>query len=563
MLSQLYIENVAVIQKASVELWDGFNVFTGETGAGKTMLVWAIGAVLGGRVSREMIRTGEKKAQVSALFTEIDPAAAQRLEELGCPLDEGQLLITREFSQDGRGSCRINGRPVTVSILRQAAGLLIQIHGQQDNQELSDPQRHLRYLDAFGGHREALEAYRAAYSRWKETQAQLDSLQMDEAEKARRMDMLAFQVQELEDARLEAGEEEELTAQRTRIRNAGKITASLAGGKTCLDGTDEQEGILSLLDTLENNLTAAGRYLEELEEPAQQVRDWYYQLEELSASLGDLLDNSDFDPRQLGEIEERLDLLYRLKRKYGGSVEEMLAYLERSREELEQLTDSDARLEQLARQAEKDLARTMEEGRKLTALRKKAAEGFLAQVQEELTFLDMPQVKLSLSAREKDPGPDGMDDMELLIVTNAGEAPKPLARIASGGEMSRLMLAVKNVMAGREEIATMIFDEVDTGVSGRAAQKIGQKLRQAAQSRQVICVTHLAQVAAFGHHQLKIHKEVEEGKTFTRVDPLSREERVRELARMVGGENITPTALQNADEMLRLAGNGENLGEEG
>ena len=555
MLSQLYIENVAVIRRASIDLREGLNVFTGETGAGKTMLVWAIGAVLGGRVSREMIRTGESKAVVSALFTQIDPAVAARLEELGCPLDEGQLLVSREFSLDGRGSCRINGRPSTVSILRQAAGMLIQIHGQQDNQELADPQRHLRYLDDFGGHREVLAEYRSAYRAWRDLQSQLDSLQMDEAEKARRMDMLAFQVQELEEARLEAGEEEELAAQRTRIRNAEKITSALAGAKTVLEGTDEAEGVLSLLDTLRDNLNAAGRYLEELEEPSQRAEGIYYELEELSSTLGELLESSEFDPRQLGEIEDRLDLLYRLKRKYGATVEEMLAYLEKSRRELEELQDSDARLDRLAGEVEKALRRTEEAGRKLSALRKTAAREFLRQVQEELAFLDMPQVKLSLAAREKAPGPDGMDQMELLIVTNPGEAPKPLAKIASGGEMSRLMLAVKNVMAGREEIATMIFDEIDTGVSGRAAQKIGLKLRQAAQTRQVICVTHLAQVAAYGHHQLKIHKEVEAGKTFTQVDPLTREERVQELARMVGGENLTPTALQNADEMLRLAGN--------
>ena len=555
MLSQLYIENVAVIRRASIDLREGLNVFTGETGAGKTMLVWAIGAVLGGRVSREMIRTGESKAVVSALFTQIDPAVAARLEELGCPLDEGQLLVSREFSLDGRGSCRINGRPSTVSILRQAVGMLIQIHGQQDNQELADPQRHLRYLDDFGGHREALAEYRSAYRAWRDLQSQLDSLQMDEAEKARRMDMLAFQVQELEEARLEAGEEEELAAQRTRIRNAEKITSALAGAKTVLEGTDEAEGVLSLLDTLRDNLNAAGRYLEELEEPSQRAEGIYYELEELSSTLGELLESSEFDPRQLGEIEDRLDLLYRLKRKYGATVEEMLAYLEKSRRELEELQDSDARLDRLAGEVEEALRRTEEAGRKLSALRKTAAREFLRQVQEELAFLDMPQVKLSLAAREKAPGPDGMDQMELLIVTNPGEAPKPLAKIASGGEMSRLMLAVKNVMAGREEIATMIFDEIDTGVSGRAAQKIGLKLRQAAQTRQVICVTHLAQVAAYGHHQLKIHKEVEAGKTFTQVDPLTREERVQELARMVGGENLTPTALQNADEMLRLAGN--------
>ena len=555
MLSQLYIENVAVIRRASIDLREGLNVFTGETGAGKTMLVWAIGAVLGGRVSREMIRTGESKAVVSALFTQIDPAVAARLEELGCPLDEGQLLVSREFSLDGRGSCRINGRPSTVSILRQAAGMLIQIHGQQDNQELADPQRHLRYLDDFGGHREALAEYRSAYRAWRDLQSQLDSLQMDEAEKARRMDMLAFQVQELEEARLEAGEEEELAAQRTRIRNAEKITSALAGAKTVLEGTDEAEGVLSLLDTLRDNLNAAGRYLEELEEPSQRAEGIYYELEELSSTLGELLESSEFDPWQLGEIEDRLDLLYRLKRKYGATVEEMLAYLEKSRRELEELQDSDARLDRLAGEVQEALRRTEEAGRKLSALRKTAAREFLRQVQEELAFLDMPQVKLSLAAREKAPGPDGMDQMELLIVTNPGEAPKPLAKIASGGEMSRLMLAVKNVMAGREEIATMIFDEIDTGVSGRAAQKIGLKLRQAAQTRQVICVTHLAQVAAYGHHQLKIHKEVEAGKTFTQVDPLTREERVQELARMVGGENLTPTALQNADEMLRLAGN--------
>ena len=555
MLSQLYIENIAVIRQASIRLERGLNVFTGETGAGKTILISAINAVLGARTSRDIIRSGEQKAVVSALFCGLPEKVRARVEELGYPVEDGQLMVVRELDAGGSGSCKINGRPATTALLRQVSSLLIDINGQRDSQELLSPERHMGFVDGFGGLEKDLEEYRAVYRRLTEAREKLDSLQMDESYKLQRQDILQYQLAEIEDAALEPGEEEELLAQRDRIRNAERITAALGNSYDLLTGGDEGAGVVSSLESLGEELEEAARYIQELAEYQSKVQDLRYDLEELSSTVRGYLDDLDFDPRQLDRIENRLDLLHRLKKKYGSTVEEILEYAERSARELEELTFSD----QLAEQLSQEVSALEEEAGKLAEAlsekRREAGERFIRQVQEELTYLDMPAVRLSLHMTRRELGPSGRDGVEFFISTNPGEAPKPLSKIASGGELSRVMLSIKNVLADKEGVDTVIFDEIDTGVSGRAAQKIGLKLSQVARSRQVICVTHLAQVAAYGTHHSRIYKTVEQDRTYTHVEELDREQRVEELARITAGENITGIALENAREMLTLAGN--------
>ena len=556
MLSQLYIENIAVIRKASLDFAPGLNVFTGETGAGKSILINAINAVLGARMHRDIIRSGESRAVVSALFSRVPETVIREIRELGYDAEDGQLLISRELDgETGKSVCRIGGRPATMALLRSVAGLLIDIHGQHDSQALLSPERHLAFIDGFGGLEGLLERYGDAYGRMLQAKEALQELQMDESHKLQRMDLLQYQTSEISAASLTDGEEEELTAQRDIIRNAEKIVGALGMMYDLLQGGEDREGILSQVEQLREELDTAGRYVEDLREYGDRVGDAVYSLEELSSSVRTWLDEYNFDPRQLDDIENRLDQIYRLKKKYGSSIGEILQYYETISQELEELTFSDQTVERLQKELDEETDRVMELARELSSRRRHAAEEFAARVGQELSFLDMPQVTLSFSQREKEPGPGGADALELLISANPGEEPRPLARIASGGELSRIMLAIKSVLADRDGVGTLIFDEVDAGVSGRAAQKIGLKLHQAAASRQVICVTHLAQVAAYGDYHSKICKTVEDGRTYTRIQPLSREERVKELARIMGGENITPISLQNADEMLTLAGN--------
>ena len=556
MLSQLYIENIAVIQKASIGFTPGLNVFTGETGAGKTILISAINAVLGARTYRDIIRSGESRAEVSALFTGISPDIAAQIGQLGYEVEDGQLLISRELDADsGKGGCKIDGRPATTALLRAVAGLLIDIHGQHDSQELLSADKHLGFIDSFGGLAGLLNNYRDAYRRMLEARDNLDAVQMDEGYKLQRMDILQYQTQEILSAELAEGEEEELIRQRDIIRNAEKIAGSLGAIYDLLQGNEDREGILTSVELLQDELHTACRYVESLREYSDRVGDAVYCLEDLASSARTFLDESNFDPRQLDEIENRLELISRLKKKYGPTVGEVLAYYDTIAQELEELTFADetvARLQQDLDAAQAEACRWAEE---LSSRRKDAAQRFVALVGKELAFLDMPNVTLSFVLERKELGPAGQDVLEFLISANPGETPRPLARIASGGELSRIMLAIKNVLADKDGVGTIIFDEVDSGVSGRAAQKIGLKLHQAAQNRQIICVTHLAQVAAYGDHHIKIYKTVGDGRTFTQVQPLSRQERVEELARITGGENITEISLRNADEMLTLAGN--------
>jgi len=551
MLSQLYIENIAVIRQATIDFQQGFHVFTGETGAGKTILISAINAVLGGRTFKEIIRTGETRATVSALFTEISEELCKKIEVLGYPLEDNQLLVQREIDLSGKGQCRLDGRPATAAMLREVCSLLIDIHGQHDNQELLSAEKHLGFLDSYGAYRQEMAAYTAAYEKMCECAARLDKLQMDESYKLQRMDILQFQIKEIGDAKLTDGEEERLVEQQKRIRNAERITESLGAVYTLLNGNgEEMRGVLEALEEVSTELDTAAKYLTEFGGYSEKLSDAYYMLEELGSRARDTLEDADFDPRQLDDIESRLDTIYKLKKKYGGSIAEILAYYDKISEEYQSLELSDELTAHLQRELDEAnlVLHTVAEA--LTACRLAAAAEFSERVEQELAYLDMAGVRFSITRREKPYGPTGADEMEFMISTNTGEEAKPLAKIASGGELARIMLAIKNVLAEKDGIGTIIFDEVDTGVSGRAAQKIGKKLAEVARHRQVICVTHLAPVAACAAHHYRIYKTVEDGRTFTRVEELTRPQRVQELARIMVGENITDSALKSAEEML-------------
>lgn len=551
MLSQLYIENIAVIRQATIDFQQGFHVFTGETGAGKTILISAINAVLGGRTFKEIIRTGETRATVSALFTEISEELCKKIEVLGYPLEDNQLLVQREIDLSGKGQCRLDGRPATAAMLREVCSLLIDIHGQHDNQELLSAEKHLGFLDSYGAYPQEMAAYTAAYERMCECAARLDKLQMDESYKLQRMDILQFQIKEIGDAKLTDGEEERLVEQQKRIRNAERITESLGAVYTLLNGNgEEMRGALEALEEVSTELDTAAKYLTEFGGYSEKLSDAYYMLEELGSRARDTLEDADFDPRQLDDIESRLDTIYKLKKKYGNSIAEILEYFERISEEYQSLELSDELTAHLQRELDEAnlVLHTVAEA--LTACRLAAAAEFSERVEQELAYLDMAGVRFSITRREKPYGPTGADEMEFMICTNTGEEAKPLAKIASGGELARIMLAIKNVLAEKDGIGTIIFDEVDTGVSGRAAQKIGKKLAEVARHRQVICVTHLAPVAACAAHHYRIYKTVEDGRTFTRVEELTRSQRVQELARIMVGENITDSALKSAEEML-------------
>ena len=551
MLSQLYIENIAVIRQATIDFQKGFHVFTGETGAGKTILISAINAVLGGRTFKEIIRTGESRARVSALFTGIPASLAEKIGELGYPLEDGQLLVQREIDLTGKGQCRLDGRPATAAMLREVCSLLIDIHGQHDNQELLSAEKHLGFLDSFGAYRKELEDYAKAYAQRMACADRLEKLQMDESYKLQRMDILQFQLKEIGDARLTDGEEEQLTEQQKRIKNAERITESLGTIYTLLNGDGEElRGVLEALEEISTELDTAAKYLPDFTQYGDKLNDAYYMLEELGSTARDTLEDADFDPRQLDTIESRLDTIYRLKKKYGGSIAEILAYYDKISEEYNTLELSDEMVEQLRGELERAEQDLRQAAKALTARRLETAGEFVRRVEAELAYLGMGGVRFSISRKEKAFGPNGADEMEFLICTNAGEEARPLAKIASGGELARIMLAIKNVLAEKDDIGTIIFDEVDTGVSGRAAQKIGQKLAEVARHRQVICVTHLAPVAACAAHHYRIYKTVEEGRTFTRVEELGHEDRVRELARIMVGDHITESALQSAGEML-------------
>ena len=555
MLSLLHIENIALIQSADIRFEPGFNVLTGETGAGKSIVIDSIGAVLGERTSRELIRTGAKSALVTAVFTQVPPLPW--LEENGFPTGEEELLLQRELQGDGRNVCRIDGKLVTVAQLRELGRQLLNIHGQHDGQQLLDPASHLGYLDQFGGCQPLLESYQEAYRKWHDIRREMDKLQMDEAERSRRVDTLNYQIQELERAQLKAGEDEELSARRTLLRSAGRLMEAVQSAEFALSGDEDRDGACSLIAQAEGEVQGVSSISPELSELSEKLTALRCAADDAADTLRDLSRSFDFSPGELDQVEERLDLLYRLRKKYGPTVEDMLAYLDRCRKELDQIQYADdtlARLEKDLKKAQKEAARR---GEGLSQARREAAGALQARVQEELRQLDMPKVQFQTEFTPKggEAGMDetGLDEVQFLMSANLGEALKPIQKVASGGELARIMLALKNVLAEGDQIGTLVFDEVDTGVSGRAAQKVAEKMAQVARGKQVLCVTHLPQIAAMADTHFSVQKGEREGRTYTRLERLDRSQRREELARLIGGASITPSLLESAEELLRQA----------
>ena len=555
MLSLLHIENIALIQSADIRFEPGFNVLTGETGAGKSIVIDSIGAVLGERTSRELIRTGAKSALVTAVFTQVPPLPW--LEENGFPTGEEELLLQRELQGDGRNVCRIDGKLVTVAQLRELGRQLLNIHGQHDGQQLLDPASHLGYLDQFGGCQPLLESYQEAYRKWHDIRREMDKLQMDEAERSRRVDTLNYQIQELERAQLKAGEDEELSARRTLLRSAGRLMEAVQSAEFALSGDEDRDGACSLIAQAEGAVQGVSSISPELGELSEKLTALRCAADDAADTLRDLSRSFDFSPGELDQVEERLDLLYRLRKKYGPTVEDMLSYLDRCRKELDQIQYADdtlARLEKDLKKAQKEAARR---GEVLSQARREAAGALQARVQEELRQLDMPKVQFQTEFTPKggEAGMDetGLDEVQFLMSANLGEALKPIQKVASGGELARIMLALKNVLAEGDQIGTLVFDEVDTGVSGRAAQKVAEKMAQVARGKQVLCVTHLPQIAAMADTHFSVQKGEREGRTYTRLERLDRSQRREELARLIGGASITPSLLESAEELLRQA----------
>ena len=553
MLELLHIENIAVIQEADIQFAPGFNALTGETGAGKSIVIDAMGAVLGGRTSRDLIRTGAARAFVSAQFSGV-PAQLPGLQENGiAPDEEGSLLLQRDISADGRNVCRINGRPVSVAQLRAIGSELLNIHGQHDGTQLLDEERHGEYLDRFGRTEGPLSAYRAAYDAMEALNRQMEALRMDEAEKARRMDSLRFQIDELERAQLVPGEEETLLERRSLLRNGEKYLAALAGADCALSGGDEGGGAVSALRDAEEALYGVRTLSEDLGNLYERLKAARCEVYDLAESVRDKREEFDFSPGELDDVEARADQLYRLKKKYGATVEDMLAYLDKCRAELDAMETADDTLIRLEGQMKKARAAVDAAGEELTKVRQAAARVLEERIQRELRELDMARVRFAIDFAAKDPSPDGCDAIRFLMSANAGEDLRPIARIASGGELARIMLALKNVLAEQESVGTLVFDEVDTGVSGRAAQKVAEKLAQVSRHKQVLCVTHLPQLAAMADTHFSVEKGERDGRTYTRVVLLDREARKAELARITGGANVTQALLQSAGELLDAA----------
>ena len=555
MLSLLHIEDIAVISRGDIAFGAGFNVLTGETGAGKSIVVDAIGAIIGGRTSRDLIRTGAKCARVTAVFTRLP--ALPWFEQYGITPDEnGELLVERVIQPDGKNTCRVNGRPVLVTQLRELGSQLLNIHGQHDGQQLLDEETHLDSLDNFGHLSAQREDYQKAYDQVRQLRRQLQAVHMDEGEKARRMDTLRHQIGELERAQLRVGEEEELTGQRDILRNAERITQAVDEAWQALTGGDTSDGAVALLTRAEDALTHGGRYSSQLSELAQTVAQLRYAADDAAELVRDARSGLDFYPGQLDDVEERLDQLHRLKRKYGADEQAMLDYLDRCRQELDNIQFSDERREKLEREVAKALEVARAKVESLSQARKQAAKELARCIQGELTALDMPRVQFDVEFApvDSDDGlsETGMDRVRFLMSANLGEDLKPIHRIASGGELSRIMLALKNVLAETDCVTTMVFDEVDTGVSGRAATKVAQKLYQVARGRQVLCVTHLPQIAAMGDVHFSVEKGERDGRTYTHVEELDRPRRREELARLSGGAS-TAILLEGAEELLQKA----------
>ena len=556
MLSNLYIENIAVIEKTSIDFKKGLNVMTGETGAGKSIVIDSINAVLGNRTSKELIRTGASSAFVSAEFTDLSEKAIATIDEAGFELEDGELLIQREISTTGKNKCRINGRPATVSTLKEIGVQLINIHGQHESYELMSPELHISYIDKLAGLESEIEAYQEVYKKYKKLSAELKKATVDESERERKIDLLKYQIDELEDADLRDGEYEELNEQKAVLQNSEKIIEAIMSARALMNGDEESSGVLENLQEINSQLSDISEYMSEVEPINSRIESAIYELEDCLSELTGLTDLVDTDGGSLDSIEERLDLIYTLGKKYGSTIKEMLNFLDKAKKELNALVMYDENREALIKECDKAYKEAEKIAKALSEKRKATSAEFANKGCEEMAFLDMPNVKLVVVQEKCELNSLGCDNIEFLISTNPGEPPKPISKIASGGELSRMMLAVKNVLSDKDDIDTLIFDEVDTGISGSAAQKVGLKLREVSKSRQVLCVTHLAQIAAMGNSHFKISKSVRDEKTFTKVEELDHEGRKQELARIIGGTEMTKASLDYAEEMLKV---GENI----
>lgn len=551
MLSNLKIENIAIIEHASIDFADKFNCLTGETGAGKSIIIDSINAVLGEKTSRELIRTGETKANVSAFFTDISPVTQNLLSDLGIPCEEdNSLLISRLIQKDGRNVCKVNGSNVTVSMLKNIGLSLINIHGQSDNQEIMSSESHYTFIDAVADNSSLLENYQQSYTNLIEIRDKIRKLTVDDAMKARQIDLLTYQIDELTKADIKIGEKDALIEKRTIMNNSQKLISALNEAYFAINGGDDFNGAASMLFDAAKALSMVAQYLPDVNDMAESVNDIAYTVESYVSDISDFMENAQFDERELADIEERLDIIYRMSKKYGETEEEMLNFLDKATQELHNITYSDELLEQLNIELLECERVTAEKARTLSESRKKAAEFFAERIQTELSFLDMPETVFSVNFKEMSFTETGIDDIEFLISANRGEEPKSLAKIASGGELSRIMLAIKSVLADMDDTDTLIFDEIDSGVSGRAAGKIALKLNDVSKHRQVICITHLPSIAAFADNHMLISKAVKNDKTFTSVTPLNEKGRVSEIARIIGGNENNEIHLSSAKQLL-------------
>jgi DNA repair protein RecN (Recombination protein N) len=555
MLSELYIENLAVIEKATIDFSDKLNVFTGETGAGKSILINGINAILGQRVTKDIVRTGTDKAVISALFTDIGDNVLQVLDELGISAEDGQLFLTREIRSDGGSVARVNSRAVNVSVLKAIGETLVTIHGQHDNQILMAPERHIEILDSYAESEALIEDYHSSFRELQSIAKKINKIKTEQSKKEFRMAELADIVEEINALNIHEGEDKEIEAELNISKNAVAISEALYMAKQLLSGDDDTDGAVEMTQRASKSVEGYTDIMTEISPIYDRLSSAAIEMEDISEEIGSLLDSLDIDPKRYDYLNQRSDELRRIMKKYGPELDDVLTTLENSQNELDELSGAEQSLDELNKEKERLLAEVSKKAKALSDHRKKAGERFVSMVTEELEFLNMPKVKLVVQQKTGKLTINGMDSIEFLISANLGEEPKPIAKIASGGELSRIMLALKNVIAEKDSIGTLIFDEIDTGVSGRAAQKIGIKLKQISRLRQVLCVTHLAQMAVMADNHLLIEKNIQGNRTVTTVRTLDHEQRKYEIARIMGGENITELMLENAEQYLKDADN--------
>ena len=550
MLSLLHIENIAVIECADITFHKGFNILTGETGAGKSIVIDGISAIIGERAYRDMIRTGTDKASVRAVFTDVPMLSW--FEDNAVPYDP-ETVIVREIYLDGRNICKVNGTAVNVTMLRQLGIQLINIHGQHDSAALFNEENHLTYLDAYADNQSLRDSYGEKYNTLSQLRHEIKRISMDESEKLRRMETLRYQIEEIEKANLKPEEDTNLEERRKLLQNAEKISDGIYTAVECLYGSDESDGAAALLQQAEREISRLQRFTEGYNALHERISDLMYQVQDLAEEVRAARDDLSYSADELERIEARLDVIHRLRKKYGATCTDILDYLDRAKKELDEIEFADEHIERLKIKCQKAEQEATAAALVLRKNRQDAALLLSKKILEELSALDMPKVQFSCVFAETELSAIGMDQVAFYMSANAGEALKPMSKVASGGELARIMLAMKNVLAEQDQINTLIFDEVDTGVSGRAAQKVAEKLRSVAKNKQVLCVTHLPQLAAMGDTHLLIAKEERQGRTYTTVTPLDMEGRKKEVARIIGGANITETTLRSAEEMLLAA----------